>query len=60
MEAEGRAAFAANLVVDPYLVPVRFDAAGLPAATHFREAMRQKGPSIHPDMGKQAEFSVPR
>lgn len=59
MEAEGKAALAANLVVDPYLVPVDLDDQGLPIARHFRDAMRQKGPSIHPDMGKQAEFTKP-
>ncbi|MCQ8781968.1 DUF2849 domain-containing protein [Mangrovibrevibacter kandeliae] len=57
MEAEGAAAAAANLVVDPYLVPVEIDATGFPRATHFREAMRQTGPSIHPDIGKQAEYA---
>ena len=57
MEAEGKAAFAANVVVDPYLVPVNIDGTGLPVARHFRDAMRQKGPSVHPDMGKQAEYA---
>ncbi|WP_102961478.1 DUF2849 domain-containing protein [Mangrovicella endophytica] len=58
MEAEGRAGFVANIVVDPYLVPVEIDAAGFPVASHYREAMRQKGPSIHPDMGKQADYPL--
>ncbi|MBO0904401.1 DUF2849 domain-containing protein [Jiella sonneratiae] len=57
MEAEGKAAAAANAVIDPYLVPVDLSEAGLPIARHFRDAMRQKGPSVHPDMGKQAEFA---
>ena len=56
MEAEGKAAAATNLVIDPYLVPVDLTDSGLPVAKHFRDVMRQKGPSIHPDMGKQAEF----
>ncbi|MBO0661326.1 DUF2849 domain-containing protein [Jiella sp. MQZ9-1] len=56
MEVEGKAAAAANLVIDPYLVPVELTDAGLPVARHFRDAMRQKGPSVHKDMGKQAEF----
>lgn len=56
MEAEGKAAAAANLIVEPYLVPVAIEADGFARALHFREAIRQKGPSIHPDMGKQAEF----
>ncbi|MCW7543737.1 DUF2849 domain-containing protein [Aurantimonas litoralis] len=59
MEAEGKAALAANMVVDPYLVPVDIEESGLPVARHFRDAMRQKGPSIHPDMGKQAEYETP-
>ena len=58
MEAEGKASAAANLVVDPYLVPVDIEGDGFPVARHFRDAMRQKGPSIHPDMGKQAEFET--
>lgn len=57
MEAEGKAAAAANAVVDPYLVPVDLTTSGLPVARHFRDAMRQKGPSVHPDMGKQAEYA---
>jgi hypothetical protein len=57
MEARAAADVKANLVVDAYLVPVTIDAAGMPVARHFRELIRQKGPSIHPDYGKQAEFS---
>ncbi|MBP0617865.1 DUF2849 domain-containing protein [Jiella mangrovi] len=57
MEAEGKAAASANIVIDPYLVPVDLTESGLPLARHFRDAMRQRGPSIHPDMGKQAEFA---
>lgn len=56
MEAEGKGAAAANAVVDPYLVPVELSDEGHPVAKHFRDVMRQKGPSIHPDMGKQADF----
>ena len=59
MEAEGKAAAAANVLVDPYLVPVDIETDGYPVARHFRDAMRQKGPSIHPDIGKQAEFETP-
>ncbi|WP_062018109.1 DUF2849 domain-containing protein [Aureimonas sp. AU4] len=55
MEAQGRRAFAENRVVDAYLVEVRLED-GLPVATHFREAIRQKGPTIHPQFGKQADF----
>ncbi|BDA86736.1 hypothetical protein Sa4125_42780 [Aureimonas sp. SA4125] len=56
MEARAASDVKANLVVDPYLVPVTIAASGLPVARHFRELIRQKGPSIHPDYGKQAEF----
>ncbi|GGE08061.1 hypothetical protein GCM10011390_28900 [Aureimonas endophytica] len=56
MEAEAGAEFKANRIVDPYLVPVRVAANGLAVALHFREAIRQKGPTVHPDFGKEAEF----
>ncbi|WP_279478925.1 DUF2849 domain-containing protein [Aureimonas sp. SK2] len=56
MEEEGRRGFRENRIVDPYLVEVRRDEAGLPVASHFREAIRQKGPTMLPQYGKQAEF----
>ncbi|RYE75589.1 MAG: DUF2849 domain-containing protein [Hyphomicrobiales bacterium] len=56
MQARAAAAVKANLVVDPYLVPVVIDAGGMPVARHFRELIRQKGPSTHPDFGKEAAF----
>lgn len=56
MEAEGRRAQAENRVVDAYLVPVRVEADGEAVATHFREAIRQKGPTMLPQYGKQADF----
>ncbi|KAA0969664.1 DUF2849 domain-containing protein [Aureimonas fodinaquatilis] len=56
LDARGHEALRANLVVEPYLVAVRVEPDGYPQATHFREAIRQKGPSTHPDLGKQAEF----
>lgn len=56
MEAEGKTAAAANFVIDPYLVPVELTDQGHPVARHFRDVMRQKGPSVHPDIGKQADF----
>ncbi|MEF2074110.1 DUF2849 domain-containing protein [Consotaella aegiceratis] len=58
MQAEGAAAAAANSVVDPYLVPVEIDAAGHPIARHIREAIRQRGPTVHPNIGKQADFKT--
>lgn len=56
LQARGTEAARANLVVDPYLVAIVRDKDGFPVASHFREAIRQKGPSIHPEIGKQAEF----
>lgn len=59
LEARGQAEFKANRIVDPYLVEVRIAENGMPVATHFREALRQKGPTVHRSMGKQAEYDVP-
>ncbi|KQT52043.1 hypothetical protein ASG43_20335 [Aureimonas sp. Leaf454] len=58
-ELEARAAVAvkANVVVDAYLVPVEILPSGLAAARHFRELIRQRGPSVHPAYGKEAEFN---
>jgi hypothetical protein len=44
----------ANVVVDPYLIDVVLES-GLPVPTSYRERVRALGPTIHPDMGKQAE-----
>ena len=43
-----------NAVVDPYPIDVALDD-GLPVPTSYRERVRALGPTIHPDMGKQAE-----
>lgn len=56
LEAAGRAAAAANRIVDPYLVDVTLGSDGFPQANHFREAIRQTGPTVLPNLGKQAEF----
>ena len=55
-EAEAQREFAANRIVEPYLVEIAVGVDGRPQASHFREAIRLKGPTIHPEMGKQAEF----
>lgn len=55
MESEGKRAFAENRVVDAYLVDVTL-VDGRPEANHFREAIRQRGPTMLPQFGKQAEF----
>ena len=44
----------ATVVVDPYLIEVVLED-GLPVPTSYRERVRALGPTIHPDMGKQAE-----
>jgi hypothetical protein len=58
LEAEGRAAMARNEVVDAYLVEVDIRRDGLAVPRHFRERFRILGPTIRPDLGKQAEFSL--
>ena len=58
-QADGRdAALAAAraqtaVVVDPYLIDVALED-GLPVPVSYRERVRALGPTIHPDMGKQA------
>jgi hypothetical protein len=54
LEAFGRAEIAANRVVDVYLADVEVDRKGVPTPLHYREKMRIKGPSVRPDLGKQA------
>jgi hypothetical protein len=54
IEARGKADIAANRVVDLYLADVSIGADGAPQALHYREKMRAKGPSVRPDLGKQA------
>ncbi len=41
-------------VVDPYFIDVVLEG-DLPVPTSYRERVRALGPTIHPDMGKQAE-----
>lgn len=41
-------------VVDTYLIDVRFEGEA-PVPVAFRERVRALGPTIHPEMGKQAE-----
>jgi hypothetical protein len=43
LERMGRAS--PHLIVDPYLVDVDVDAAGVPTPRHFRERLRLVGPS---------------
>jgi hypothetical protein len=60
LDAEGQAAMARNEVVDAYLVEVEIGADGRATPRHFRERFRVLGPSIRPDLGKQADFGVGR
>ena len=45
---------AANRIVDPYLAQVQIGGDGAPVPVHYRERMRTRGPTIRPDLGKQA------
>lgn len=51
---EAKGFVARNVVVNPYLFEMK---AGRPAKE--REIIRALGPSIHPELGKQAEPSAP-
>lgn len=53
--AVAKAEIDANRVVDAYLVDVAVAADGVPTPLHFREKFRFSGPSVRPDLGKQAE-----
>jgi hypothetical protein len=53
LEAEGRAEMAANNVVDAYLIDIELGDDG-PTPRHFRERFKTFGPSVRPDLGKQA------
>ncbi len=55
LEKAGAAGFAAQRIVDPYLVDVTVEQ-GLPVPRHYRERLRLLGPSIRRDLGKQAEI----
>jgi hypothetical protein len=46
-----------RMVVNPYLFPVRLHEAGAHPVEE-REIIRATGPSIHPDLGKQAAAHV--
>ena len=59
LEAEGLAEMSRNKVVDAYLVDVVLGENG-PQPRHFRERLRTLGPSIRPDLGKQAAKAWPR
>jgi hypothetical protein len=54
LEAKGNLAAKSNLVVGPYLIDV-IDDKGRIRASHIREHLRTLGPTVRPDLGKQAE-----
>jgi hypothetical protein len=56
LEAEAKAAFARNEVVDAYLVDVVVEADGRAVPRHFREKFKVSGPSVRTDLGKQADY----
>ncbi len=58
LEVLGTTAFLRAKVVGPYLVDVELDAEGLPVPRHYREILRTLGPSVRPDVGKQADFQI--
>jgi sulfite reductase (NADPH) hemoprotein beta-component len=58
LEAFGKAEIAKNHVVDVYLADVEISADGVATPLHYREKMRVKGPSVRPDLGKQANRSA--
>ena len=57
LEAEGVAEMNRNQVVDAYLVDVVLGENG-PQPRHYRERLRTLGPSIRPDLGKQAQSAT--
>ena len=43
-----------TVVVEPYLIELVLED-GFPVPTSYRERVRALGPTVHPEMGKQAE-----
>ncbi|MGU9978786.1 DUF2849 domain-containing protein [Phreatobacter sp. HK31-P] len=56
LEDVAATALARGEVVDAYLVDVTLRDDGLPVPNHFRERFKISGPSIRPDLGKQADY----
>jgi sulfite reductase (NADPH) hemoprotein beta-component len=53
LDQRAKPALAGNLLVDPAVFAIKDDG-GRVAAAHIREAIRAKGPTVRPDLGKQA------
>ncbi len=43
-------------VIEPYLIEVALEGAA-PRPVSYREAIRAQGPTVRPDLGKQADFA---
>ena len=59
LAALAREASQKRQVVDPDFIPVALDASGLPRPISLREIIRDRGPTVRPDLGRQNE-AVPR
>ena len=57
LESAGLRAVAAQTVVEPYLIDVAGKDGGI-EPVRFREKLRTLGPSVRPDLGKQAELAA--
>lgn len=57
LATEAVQAIARQEVIDAYLIDVDVKN-GVPVPRHFRERFKTLGPSIHPELGKQAEFAA--
>lgn len=53
LASRAQADAARNLLVEPIVFDLR-EAGGRVEAAHIREAIRAKGPTVRPDLGKQA------
>lgn len=58
LERFGAEEFRQSRIVDAYLVDVQVNTDGLAVPRHYREALRLLGPSVRPDLGKQADFEI--
>lgn len=58
--ALGQAEAAANRILDANLIDVEIDSEGCPVPLHYRERLRTLGPSVRPDLGKQANLGSRR
>ena len=57
LEEAGARALGAQIIVEPYLIDV-VRQGGTIEPVRFRERIRTLGPTVRPDLGKQAEAAV--